>query len=72
VLHGRNGYLVDSADEMARQVVRHFAQREGHAAMRREALLRVADYQAEPIMRRFLGDMGLPVAEPALERRSVA
>jgi glycosyltransferase involved in cell wall biosynthesis len=62
---GRNGYLVNTMDEMADQVVKHFAEREGHAAMRREALKRVADYQAEPIMRQFLGDMGLPL--PQLE-----
>lgn len=65
IQHGRNGYLVTTMDEMAEQVVKHFAEREGHAAMRREALKRVADYQAEPIMRQFLGDMGLPV--PQLE-----
>ncbi len=68
VLHGRNGYLVDSIEQMAPRLVQHFANREAHAAMRREAQLRVADYQAEPIMRQFLGDMGLAVAEPELER----
>jgi glycosyltransferase involved in cell wall biosynthesis len=72
VLQGRNGYLVETIEEMAARVVQHFASRESHAAMRRDAQARVADYQAEPIMRQFLGDMGLRATESALERRSVA
>lgn len=72
VLHGRNGYLVDDIEQMAQQVVAHFSNRDGQAAMRREAHLRVADYQAEPIMRRFLGDMGLAYPELADAQRSAA
>jgi glycosyltransferase involved in cell wall biosynthesis len=72
VQHGRNGYLVDSIEQMAEQIVRHFEQRDHHAAMRREAQARVADYQAEPIMRRFLGDLGLPFPDTALARSVAA
>jgi len=49
-------------------VVRHFKEPERHAAMRREAQRRAADYAAEPIMRQFLGDMGLQPAAAGLER----
>ena len=69
IQNGRNGYLVDTIEEMSERIVQHFNDRGRHAAMRREALLRVADYQAEPIMRRFLGDMGLPLAEAQAEQR---
>ena len=70
VQHGRNGYLVNTVEEMAAQIVQHFANGDGHAGMRREALRRVADYQAEPILREFLANMGLPVLapEPATQR----
>jgi glycosyltransferase involved in cell wall biosynthesis len=68
VQHGRNGYLVDSQEQMAEQVVRYFQEPERHAAMRREAVKRAADYEAEPIMRQFLSDMGLEPAAAELER----
>jgi glycosyltransferase involved in cell wall biosynthesis len=69
---GRNGYLVNTIEEMSNRIIQHFASRDRHAAMRREALKRVADYQAEPIMRQFLQDMGLQLADPELAQRSVA
>lgn len=70
--HGRNGYLVSDIDAMAAHIVAHFNDRERHPAMRREALRRVADYQAEPILRQFLHDLGLPASEAESERRAVA
>jgi glycosyltransferase involved in cell wall biosynthesis len=69
---GRNGYLVNTIEEMSDRIVQHFAERDLHPAMRREALRRVADYQAEPILRQFLADMGLQPADVEIERRSVA
>jgi len=69
---GRNGYLVNTIEEMSDRIIQHFAHRDRHAAMRREALKRVADYQAEPIMRQFLQDMGLHLADADLAQRSVA
>jgi glycosyltransferase involved in cell wall biosynthesis len=72
IQHGRNGYLVKNIGEMSERIVQHFNERERHPAMRREAQRRVLDYQAEPIMRQFLGNMGLHVPMPELEQRSVA
>jgi glycosyltransferase involved in cell wall biosynthesis len=66
--HGRSGYLVDTLEEMAGQVVEHFADPARHAQMRRAALRRVEDYQAGPIMRQFLDDLGLGEAAEPLER----
>jgi glycosyltransferase involved in cell wall biosynthesis len=59
VEHGRNGYLVDTIEEMAAQIVDHFGATSRHADMRKAALRRVEDYQAGPIMRRFMEDLGL-------------
>src|SRR5262249_52078824 len=59
VEHGRNGYLVDTVDEMVAQVVDHFRTTSRHAAMRKSALRRIEDYQAGPIMDRFMQDLGL-------------
>jgi glycosyltransferase involved in cell wall biosynthesis len=76
IQNGRNGHLVNSIDEMAERIVQHFTdadwERDRHAAMRRDALKRVADYQAEPIMRQFLSDMGLELETPEMDQRSVA
>ncbi len=69
---GRNGYLVDSIDEMSERIVTHFEQAERHALMRAAALRRVDDYQAGPIMRQFMSDLGLPLAEAAVARREAA
>jgi glycosyltransferase involved in cell wall biosynthesis len=69
---GRNGYLVNTIEEMSERIVQHFAERDRHPAMRRDALRRVADYQAEPIMRQFLADMGLQLVDADVEQRSVA
>ena len=56
-----NGYLVDKIGEMSARIVSHFQQPERHAAMRAAALRRVGDYQAGPIMRQFMSDLGLEV-----------
>lgn len=74
VQHGMNGYLVDTFDEMANAVVDHFYKPASHAAMRAAALRRVQDYQAGPILTRFMQDLGLMEPDPAaaLKQRAVA
>lgn len=62
---GRNGYLVDSQEAMAAQIIAHLRAPERHPAMREAARARVADYQAGPIMRQFLADLGLPFESAA-------
>ena len=56
---GKSGYLVDTVDEMAARVVDHFQRTSRHPDMRKAALRRAEDYQAGPIMRRFMQDLGL-------------
>lgn len=72
VRHGRDGYLVGTTEEMAAQVVAHFAEPERHAALRVAARQRVEDYQAGPIMSRFMHDLGLLALEHVLDHRAVA
>jgi len=56
---GRSGYLVQSVAEMSERIVAHFRDPGRRASMRRHATARAALYQAEPIMNRFLEDLGL-------------
>jgi len=56
---GQSGYLVESIEEMGDRIVSHFQHPEAREAMRRSAMARAALYQAEPIMNRFLHDLGL-------------
>jgi glycosyltransferase involved in cell wall biosynthesis len=70
--NGSNGYLVEKIGQMSAQIVSHFAEPERHAAMRSAALRRVDDYQAGPIMRQFMHDLGLPVSEPAAAQLAAA
>lgn len=57
--HGKSGFLVDSIDEMSSQIIHYFSSRENMPAMSQSALDRADEYKAEPIMQRFLGDLGL-------------
>ena len=72
VEHGRSGYLVDTVDEMAAQVVDHFHRTSRHAGMRKAALRRIEDYQAGPIMRRFVQDLGLLSADDEIVASTAA
>jgi glycosyltransferase involved in cell wall biosynthesis len=56
---GRCGYLVDSIQEMGDRIVSYFQHPEERASMRHSATARAALYEAEPIMNRFLQDLGL-------------
>lgn len=60
---GRSGYLVDSLDQMVDRITGHFGNPMHHPAMRRAARRRIDDYQALPLMRRFLQDLGLAPRE---------
>jgi len=70
--NGRNGYLVDSLEEMSAKIVQHFRTPGRHEDMRRAALRRVDDYQAGPIMGQFIQDLGLVDDIEPIEQRSAA
>ncbi len=77
IQHGSNGYLVNDIEQMGQSVIDYFQQ---PSAQRKllcaQAERRAEEYQAEPIMRQFLSDMGLPMPSEQLDnqqsQRSVA
>jgi glycosyltransferase involved in cell wall biosynthesis len=69
---GVSGYLVDTAKEMARQIVAHCQWPGNRPLMRDHAIRRAGQYQADDIMTRFAQDLGLPAPVCMLEHRSVA
>jgi glycosyltransferase involved in cell wall biosynthesis len=70
--HGVNGFLVDDVEQMSRQIVAYLCNRAGQRSMRRNAVSRSLEYNAESIMDKFLHDLGLKQDPPELARRSVA
>ncbi len=74
VEHGISGYLVNDVEQMSTSIVSHFANPSARDAMRRNALHRSEQYQADPIMSQFILDMGLDLPDTTItvEQRSVA
>lgn len=71
--HGQCGYLANSVEQMAEQIINHFRQSLARRQiMSDRAELRASHYRPESIMRRFLNDMGLPYPEDNIQHRSVA
>ncbi|MDT0595177.1 glycosyltransferase [Glaciecola petra] len=62
-----SGYLVDSPEQMADKIVEYFSSVETKQVMKLAAKARADEYQAEPIMKKFLSDMGLEVEPIAAE-----
>jgi len=61
--HNINGYLVDTINEMAIQVVEFYANQKHQQLMKNNALVRASQYQAQPIMQQFMQDLGLDIPE---------
>jgi len=62
IKHNECGYLVNDIEQMADQVIRHFDSEPRRELMKQLAILRAEEYQAEPIMKQFLKDMGLDIS----------
>ena len=67
IQHGKSGYLVEDVDGMADSIIDYFADVTDRKQMSMNAIARSGDYQAEPIMKRFMCDMGLLDDEPQTE-----
>ncbi|MEP2652173.1 MAG: glycosyltransferase, partial [Paraglaciecola sp.] len=70
--HHKSGFLVDSTAEMAESIETFFADKSLQHSMAQQAVLRAAQYQAEPIMQQFLSDMGLALPLMYNNQRTVA
>jgi glycosyltransferase involved in cell wall biosynthesis len=70
--HNVSGYLVETIEEMSYQIVKHFSSATNRQHLSQNAIRRAAEYQAEPIMKQFMVDMGLAKVTPSIEQRIVA
>jgi len=59
IVDGVSGYLVENTDGMAACIINHFSSQTDRKQMQHNAMLRAEQYQAEPIMKQFMRDMGL-------------
>ena len=65
-----NGLLVDSAEEMAAGAVRILKDRGFRASLSKGAVSRVGDFQPEPILSKFLEQIGVPRTFRSVEKDS--
>jgi glycosyltransferase involved in cell wall biosynthesis len=72
IQNNKNGYLVDDIAAMSEKIVEYFSSPNIQDSMQQKALLRAAEYQAEPIMQKFLHDMGLQLPIMYNDKRTVA
>ncbi len=56
---GVSGYLVEDIAAMSKRIIEFFGHTSERTSMQQNAMLRSQAYQAEPIMKQFLSDMGL-------------
>jgi glycosyltransferase involved in cell wall biosynthesis len=70
--HQVSGYLVEDPGAMAAAISQFFSDPSGRNIMAAHARKRSASFQAEPIMRQFLADLGLDYPEQAIYEMTVA
>jgi glycosyltransferase involved in cell wall biosynthesis len=59
LIDGVNGFLVETPEEMAGRVVTYYLNPGSHETLKKAAIARAEEYQAEAIMDRLLLDIGL-------------
>jgi len=59
IRHGTSGYLAEDIDGMAESIIAFFSSDTDREQMKRNAMARSAEFQAEPIMNQFMRDLGL-------------
>ena len=67
IQHDECGYLVKDIEQMAEYIVRYFSSEPTRVKMVQNAMSRAGEYQAEPIMQKFIQDMGLDAGQSELE-----
>lgn len=72
IQHGSSGFLVEDINGMVEQIIHYFNNPALQNHMSQQAIRRSDDFQAEPIMTRFIQDLGLEEEAPAEGSRSAA
>ena len=72
IQNNKNGYLVEDIVGMSDKIVEYFSNQNIQYNMQQKALQRAAEYQAEPIMQKFLHDMGIKTPVMYNNLRTVA
>jgi glycosyltransferase involved in cell wall biosynthesis len=67
-----NGFLVEDIEEMADRIIQYFDSNFNRSKMKLSAMKRASEYQAEPIMEKFLLNMGLDIPALYNNQRTVA
>jgi glycosyltransferase involved in cell wall biosynthesis len=67
-----NGFLVNDIEDMANRITEYFDSNFNRRKMKLSAMQRAAEYQAEPIMEKFLLNMGLDIPALYNNQRTVA
>ncbi|MEM7184432.1 MAG: glycosyltransferase [Spirochaetota bacterium] len=57
--HEKNGFLVETNEEMVESILAYFTDKDKQAKMKQAAMARVEQFQAKPIMQKFLQDLQL-------------
>ncbi len=63
IRHEVCGYLTENIEQMSQSIINYFSSETLRAQMKRQAIVRAKDYQAEPIMYQFIRDIGLKKME---------
>ena len=72
IINDKNGYLVETIDQMANKVIEYFSNEEKKYDMIGNALTRAQEYQAEPILSKFIEDLGLGAPDHYLNHKTAA
>jgi glycosyltransferase involved in cell wall biosynthesis len=67
-----NGYLVENIDEMANKIIEFYSSESTQHQMRKNAIIRANEYQAEPIMHQFMCDLNLEIPVTYNSNKTVA
>ena len=72
IQHNVNGYLVDTIDDMSDKIIEFYSNDSHRKQMKKNAIIRANEYQAEPIMHQFMTDLNLEIPVTYNSSKTVA
>ena len=72
IQHNVNGYLVDTIDDMSDKIIEFYSNDSHRKQMKKNAVIRANEYQAEPIMHQFMTDLNLEIPVTYNSSKTVA